>query len=365
MTPLVGNPAGSGHLRPGRGNPRLLRSIVPGEGCYSVRVERNGEVEMNHCSSSRVAVLALAALAIAGLAQAGAAQEPEASECSCVRAPRVSVRAPMVFFGNGSHRGRMGISVGASQDDQEYDGALVLSVVEDGPADDAGIREGDVITAVRGQSLLEPLPDIEDEERLDLDASVPVQRLLSLSRQLEPGETVTVTYLRDGNEDTTELVAEDLGRGFRVIGGSGGAFGWDRDDRDGDDFQREFHFEMPNIQIPNVERLQGLAPLMGAWGGLHGLRLTSLNPALGEYFGAEEGILVLDVDEDSPLGLQAGDVLLDIGGRAVRDESHAWRILGSYESGEAVSFRVVRQGNEQTVEGELPRRRSRRREVRY
>jgi len=291
---------------------------------------------MNHCSSSRVATWALAALAITGLAQPGAAQETEESECrSCRRAPRVSVRAPMVFFGNGSHRGRMGISVGASQDDREYDGALVLSVVEDGPADEAGIREGDVITAVRGQSLLDPLPDIEDEERLDLDGSVPVQRLINLSRQLEPGETVTVTYLRDGNEHATELVAEDLGRGVRVIGGNGTAFGWDGDDWDGEHFRNEFRFEMPNVRIPNLERLRGLAPR-----------------------------LVLEVDEDSTLGLQSGDVLLDIDGRPVSDESHAWRILGSYESGEAVSFRVMRHGSAQTVGGELPRRRSRGRELR-
>jgi len=71
------------------------------------------------------------------------------------------------------------------------------------------------------------------------------------------------------------------------------------------------------------------------------------------------------VDEDSTLGLQAGDVLLDIDGRAVRGEDHVWRILGSYESDEAVSFRIMRHGSEQTVEGELPRRRSRRRELRY
>jgi S1-C subfamily serine protease len=258
----------------------------------------------------------------------------------------------------------MGISVGASQDDREYDGALVMSVVEDGPADEAGIREGDVITAVRGQSLLEPLPDIEDEERLDLYGSVPVQRLLSLSRQLEPGETVPVTYLRDGTEHTTELVAEDLGSGFRVIGGNGAAFRWDEDDWSGDNFRGDFHFEMPNVQIPSVERLQALAPLMGLRGGLHGLQLTPLNPALGEYFGAEEGVLVLEVDGDSTLGLQAGDVLLDIDGRSVRDQSHAWRILGSYESGETVSFRIMRHGSEQTVEGELPRRRSRRRGLR-
>jgi S1-C subfamily serine protease len=84
-----------------------------------------------------------------------------------------------------------------------------------------------------------------------------------------------------------------------------------------------------------------------------GLELTELNPGLAEYFSSDEGLLVLDVDEDSTLGLMPGDVILAIDGRDVEDQGDVRRILGSYKDEETVSFTVVRKGQEIMVEGTL------------
>ena len=79
--------------------------------------------------------------------------------------------------------------------------------------------------------------------------------------------------------------------------------------------------------------------------------MEELNPDLGEYFGTERGVLVTDVDEDSTLGLQAGDVVLKVGDREVTDPSRFRKILSSYEAGEEITLHIMRQKNEMTVSG--------------
>jgi S1-C subfamily serine protease len=98
------------------------------------------------------------------------------------------------------------------------------------------------------------------------------------------------------------------------------------------------------------------SPLVYSLGGNSagfGLKLAEMNPGLAEYFSADEGLLVLDVQEDSSLGLAPGDVILSIDGRAIENQRDVMRILGSYEEDEAVSFTVIRKGRETRVEGRI------------
>ena len=67
------------------------------------------------------------------------------------------------------------------------DGALLQSLTTDGAAADAGLQPGDVITAVDGRTLG--------------DGS-----LASIVRSFEPGQSVTVAYLRDGEERSADVV---------------------------------------------------------------------------------------------------------------------------------------------------------------
>ncbi len=314
----------------------------------------------------------LVALAMAAALPAGAQEteerrsereraEQERAERLHERAEEMRERASRIFI-NGrdmslyANRGRIGVSITSSSDDEDYAGALITEVTPDGPAEQAGIREGDVITAINGHSLMEPLPDRSDERDLDLDGAVTVQRLMALMKDTEPGDDVEVTYERDGVETTTTVVAESLGNTF--VFGSGGSGNWSV----APDVGFDFH-DLENMRIevaPQVARIRDWA---GAWGfsgfGSSGLELAALNPDLGSYFGAEEGVLVLDIDEDTTLGLEPGDVLLDIDGREVRDRDHARRILGSYEPGETVSFGIIRKGSNLQVDGHMPERRRR------
>jgi C-terminal processing protease CtpA/Prc len=306
-------------------------------------------------------------------------------------------------------RARLGVSLDPRQG-REYDvqGVLITDVHEDSPADGAGLEEGDIITHLNGHSLLDPLAD-EAEAELDEYESLPVQRLMALARELEDGEAVEVRYLRDGAQASASMVPaareegwsyaypEGLeGRIFRYGGEDSPHLSWtspeggairlkvrphldelrehmedlqiEFEDMDLEDFEfggeNAFRFRSnPNIAFFGPEGAEGNFQILrggegNAWSfysgsHAHGLELRELNPDLGSYFSAEEGVLVMDVDEDSTLGLRAGDVILRIGEREVEDIRDVHRILGSYEEDEGVTLTIMRNGQQTTVEGTI------------
>jgi len=70
--------------------------------------------------------------------------------------------------------------------------------------------------------------------------------------------------------------------------------------------------------------------------------LVPLNAKLGQYFGADKGLLVVRAPEDARLKLEDGDVILDVDGRVPSSPTHALRILSSYQAGEKLRLNVLR-----------------------
>ena len=281
------------------------------------------------------------------------------ADCTCLRTPRFEMLMPGMLT---PARPRLGISVSTDQGSElDAQGARVTNVLEDGPAWNAGIREGDLITTIDGQSLFEALPgDVEDD--FDLDQSVPVQRLLAIARELEPGQEVEVAFLRDGTRRTVTVSAEDLsGRSFGMVVPGFDAERFREQMRGLDNVRewpqvREFQwrsaepgaFEYEIFGEPGATAFFGGARL-----GRYGLQLVTLNESLGQYFGTTEGVLVVDVDDSSTLGLEAGDVILSVGGRAVTTPDRVLRVLGGYDPDEEIPMRVRRSGREIEVMGRL------------
>jgi len=301
----------------------------------------------------------------------------ELGNCVCVRMPRMD-RIVMGPWANGLDRPRLGISVDMSLDGAEAaDGARVADVMEDGPADRAGLREGDVVTRVRGRSLLESI-GAEQEDDFDLERSLPAQRLLALARELEPGDEVEIEYLRDGTRHTATLEAEELagwGRTFSFV-----APEWDAEEFEERmhglaDRMRALHRDGP-VRAP---RAPGAPPPGAAYRfwmdgpdgeaggrvrvgpgrvfissfGRTGLELVELNPELGSYFGVERGVLVAEVSEESGLGLRPGDVVLAIDGRSVSEPARVHEILSTYDEDEEIALRVRRDGADIDVMGRI------------
>lgn len=277
-------------------------------------------------------------------------------ECTCFRMPRFEVA-----FAPFSARPRIGISVDGDQASSiDAQGAEVQSVLPDGPAAEAGLREGDIITRIAGRSLLSPLA-ADVEEDFDEDESLPVQRLLSIARDLEPGEEVEIEYLREGQRSTVSVEARELsGRSY--------AFGFDGDqiridaDRMRADAERirdrvgvlEWRGDAPPLPIaPRAPATFGF--FGGPMGSRFGIELIELNEGLGTYFGTTQGVLVTEVDEDSTLGLRPGDVILRVGDREATSPDRVVRLLETYEDGEQINFRIRRSGAETSVMGRLER----------
>jgi S1-C subfamily serine protease len=89
--------------------------------------------------------------------------------------------------------------------------------------------------------------------------------------------------------------------------------------------------------------------------GFADAELATVTPGLGRYFGTDRGVLVLRVPPDAGVGLEEGDVILEIGGRAPESGSHALRILRSYQPGEKVKLRIMRDRKSRDLYIELPR----------
>ena len=247
------------------------------------------------------------------------------------RPPREPGEARAWAYSLNDNRGRIGVVV-KTDGDAETDkiGAKIEGVTPGGPAAKAGLKAGDIITTFNGTSLAGVKPG-------DEDASGPGTKLVELAHQLEPGDTVRIQYRRGGDTKQVTLVAEDLGGAFSFM-------------------MPRMPDIMPHIEHEMVEPRFGFC-FGDSWCDLD---LVTLNPDLGEYFGAKEGVLVVKAPADSGLALKAGDVILSIGGRKPTSPSHAMRILRSYETGESVTIDILRKQKRTTIAWKVPEREERR-----
>jgi serine protease Do len=169
-------------------------------------------------------------------------------------------------------RGWIGVQVQPVTEDianslglQKAEGALVDEPQPDGPASKVGIKPGDVIQSINGEEV---------KDSRDLAKKI---------AGIKPGQTATLGLFHDGSEKTATLTVAKM------------------PDRTAAENK------------PSREHGHSAAPL--------GLTLAPAASIAGE---GTRGVVVTDVDPDGPAaehGVRAGDVILDVSGKAVNNPS--------------------------------------------
>lgn len=207
-------------------------------------------------------------------------------------------------------------------------GATVIGVSPGGPAAEAGLAAGDVIVALNGEPTT---------------GQNATREVVTRMAAVKPDSKVAVRVMRDGKPKEFQVMARagamDFFTGFNGPGAGWGPAQWMNNP------------STPPFQMPPDRVGAGTGALFD------GMELADLSPALGQYFGTSQGVLVVRVPHDGDfLKLQDGDVIESIDGRVPENGSHATRILRSYQAGEKIHLKVMRQKKAVELEGSLPQR---------
>ncbi len=184
-------------------------------------------------------------------------------------------------------------------------GVVVTDVVNDSPADEAGLKAGDIILSFDGTNLN--------------DAS----QLADLVAKHEPGDKVDLKVMHKGSEK--DLVA--------TVGS-----------KDESNPTKTFMGHMGN---PNSITRSYMFNRSTAQDTYIGVSLESLNNQLGEYFGVKDGkgALITEVFQDSPAekaGVKAGDVIVSIDGKEVEGPPDIRKEVGDKAKGDKLTLGILR-----------------------
>jgi len=228
-----------------------------------------------------------------------------------------------------SDRARLGLVLQSEKNPKtDAIGASIEALTPGSPAEEAGLRAGDIIVKFNGEPLASATVEADDE-------SVPTARLMKLARNLKDGDKVALEYRR-GVETRTVTVTATRAMGPRV--------------------RMVTVPEQPLIEMPDVPDIDvDVYTTVRPW---RDMELVALNPELGEYFGTSEGILVVSTSKEGPLNLKAGDVILRIGDRTPATPAQAMRILRTYDPGESVALQILRKREKLSISVQVPPHRS-------
>jgi serine protease Do len=184
---------------------------------------------------------------------------------------------------------------------KEPKGALVASVTKDGPADKAGIRQGDVVLKFDGKEITQ------------------MRGLPRIVAETETGKTADVVLWRKGQEVTLQVKVGELTE------------------------------EAEQKTLASVEA----TPNAAATVDLLGLKLSAITDELRQKFQIPddaEGVVVVDVAQKGPAAekdMRAGDVIAEVDQKAVTSpEDVSQRVKAAQDNGYRVVTLLVNRGGE-------------------
>jgi C-terminal processing protease CtpA/Prc len=246
-------------------------------------------------------------------------------------------------------------------------GVEIIGVSPDGPAERAGLEQGDILVSIQDIVLAD-----NDDAR---------EAVFEVMSGVDGQEELAVVVERDGTSSEYTVTAEIREpRGWQsviriaeveAVAATPG----------------DPHVIIERIEIPDIDEEAIAAQVAeltehlehyeyefeefsafgehamseaNVWFGLpraHGLELTSINEGLGTYFKTDRGVLVINAREDNAYGLESGDVILSIGSTAVNSPSDMMRALRDVEPGSEIDIGIKRNRRDKTLAVLVPENR--------
>lgn len=216
----------------------------------------------------------------------------------------------------------------------EY-GVVVVEVVEESPAAQAGLQANDVIVSFADERVRS------------------AEQLRRLVRETPAGRSVSVQVSRDGQTRTLQVTPEAHEAEMFMPRMRGMQPPMPPEAPVAPMPPHAFWVETPELDVQVYSR----GPQLGISG-------DELTPQLAEYFGvkAGKGVLVREVltgTAAEKAGLKAGDVIVKVDGDAVGTLGELRRALRKKREGKQASLTIVRNRAEQTISVELDQPQSR------
>ena len=208
-----------------------------------------------------------------------------------------------------------------AMDLESAEGVLIAGVVEDSPAEEAGLEEEDVVTEFDGTKV------------------ETTSELTKLVKKHSPGDEITLKLVRDGKDKTVTVV---LGKQSKS------------------QILRSLE-DVPFLDFSGVPDVPGVYSFSMFSGSRIGVRVQDLTEQLGSYFGAEDGqgALVTEVEEDTPAekaGLKAGDVIVKVDGQDIENTGDLIAAISEKEKGDKAEITVIRDHTSKTFDVEVEKK---------
>jgi membrane-associated protease RseP (regulator of RpoE activity) len=248
-----------------------------------------------------------------------------------------------------SRRGMLGIAV-----NPDHDGVHVDAVTPGGPAERAGLKAGDVITAINGKrlawndaSLVTGLSDLPPGKpvRLSVRRGRKTLELRATPERFQPGdwEALAREASLAARQSVASLQTPEFQKQLREsIDDSVASLRTP-------EFREQIRASVEDAIKASNEARESIATHVhdGSWrvfGPWWGLNLAPLNPDLGHYFGTDRGALVLSSDTTRYPGLESGDVITSVDGKSVSRPEDVMRALRAARDEGSVHLAVHRHG---------------------
>ncbi len=194
-------------------------------------------------------------------------------------------------------------------------GVRITEVVENSAAAEAGLSVGDVIT------------------KIDAMTVESTNNLVEIIGEFDPGTEIEVTFLRNGETQSTKTVLKENKNYFE-------SDEWEEYGKQWEDWGREFEMRWNDSTLDNI-------------------RETAF---LGVYLGdADGGVFIKDVEQGSAAeeaGLQHGDIITALDGVATGSYNDIVGIIHAKKPGDTIEITYLRNGREYRVNAVLKSKKS-------